>query len=222
MSEFQPISFPEWKSVLARADLSAAVRASHAREIVTFLHHCKNVRSPATVEVIKEWLNRRETAADGPAHRALRWFYREGSRTRPGASADLPANDLPPAIRRPRLALRPMEPVPAAKDMGGPDWEITLIQTIRVRGLLWRTEETYRMWARRFAAFIAPRTPLVATAEEVGAFLTDLAVRNRASPSSQRQALNALVFVTRRPEMRAPRLITLRSASGQPLTQTAG
>ncbi|MBI2812917.1 MAG: integron integrase [Opitutae bacterium] len=88
-----------------------------------------------------------------------------------------------------------MEPRPAAQDTGSSDWEKALIKTMRVRGLLWRTEETYRMWGRRFAAFIAPLTPYAATAEEVGAFLTDLAVRTRASPSAQRQALNALVFL---------------------------
>jgi site-specific recombinase XerD len=62
-------------------------------------------------------------------------------------------------------------------------------------GLLWRTEETYRKWAQRFAAFIAPKTPYAAGAGEVATFLTDLAVRTRASPSGQRQALNALVFL---------------------------
>jgi hypothetical protein len=49
-------------------------------------------------------------------------------------------------------------------------------------------EETYRAWARRFARFIAPRTPDAAGAEEVGAFLSDLAVRQRVAPSTQKQA----------------------------------
>ena len=88
-----------------------------------------------------------------------------------------------------------MEPRPAAQDLGGPDWEQALVRTMRVRGLLWRTEDTYRSWARRFAVFIAPKTPYAAGAEEVGAFLTDLAVRNRSRPSGQRPALNALVFL---------------------------
>lgn len=64
-----------------------------------------------------------------------------------------------------------------------------------MRGLLWRTEQSYRSWGHRFAAFIAPKTPYAAGATEVGDFLTDLAVRTRASPSGQRQALNALVFL---------------------------
>lgn len=88
-----------------------------------------------------------------------------------------------------------MEPRPAGQDLGGPDWEKALVATLRVRGLLARTEDTYRSWAKRFARFIAPKTPYAAAGEEVSAFLTDLAINSRASPSSQRQALNALVFL---------------------------
>ncbi|MDI1250241.1 MAG: integron integrase [Lacunisphaera sp.] len=94
-----------------------------------------------------------------------------------------------------RPAWRPMEPRPAAQDLGGYDWEKALVGTLRVRGLLARTEDTYRSWAKRFARFITPKSPYAAAGEEVSAFLTDLAINNRASPSSQRQALNALVFL---------------------------
>jgi site-specific recombinase XerD len=65
---------------------------------------------------------------------------------------------------------------------------------VRSRGFLWRTEETYRAWAARFAQFVRPKSPYAATPEHVGAFLTALAVRQRASPSTQKQALNALFF----------------------------
>jgi integron integrase len=83
----------------------------------------------------------------------------------------------------------------AALDLGGPDWERDLVKAARDRGFLWRTEETYRAWGARFARFLAPRSPYAATAEDVAAFLSDLAVRLRASPSTQKQALNALVFL---------------------------
>lgn len=226
MHPHQPVSFPGWKSALALSNLSPVVKSSHTRTILTFLHHCKKTHAPVTVALIKQWLEGHESAADGPAHLALRWFYRsapkadsdsgitaersprpanerdggQGSRPSGRAQAGEPSglgtsgstsrsgsyNQRPP--------WRPMEPRPASQDMGGPDWERALVGTIRLQGLLSRTEDTYRSWARRFAAFIAPRSPYAATAEEVGAFLTDLAVRSRASPSSQRQALNALVF----------------------------
>ena len=84
MNEKQPVSFPGWKSALALSNLPPVVKASHTREILTFLHHCKKTRSPATVILIKQWLASREAAANGPARstgsaqarEALRWFYR--------------------------------------------------------------------------------------------------------------------------------------------------
>jgi hypothetical protein len=88
-------------------------------------------------------------------------------------------------------------PLVAAEDMGKMDWEQDLIRASRVAGFLWRTEQTYRGWAARFAAFLAPVSPYRATEVEVAAFLTELAVRQRASPSTQQQALNALVFLMR-------------------------
>ncbi len=59
---------------------------------------------------------------------------------------------------------------------------------------MWRTEETYREWAVRFAEFLTPRTPYVAEGKDVADFLSSLAVSQRASQSTQKQALNALVF----------------------------
>lgn len=97
----------------------------------------------------------------------------------------------PPYIGR----SRPMEPPPAASDLGSAPWERDLIKACRKRNFLWRTEQTYREWAVRFAWFIAPRSPYAAAAEEVAAFLSALAVEGRASPSAQKQALNALVFL---------------------------
>jgi integron integrase len=47
---------------------------------------------------------------------------------------------------------------------------------------------------RRFAAFLAPNSPYRASEKEVAAFLTAVAGPQRASPSPQKQALNALVF----------------------------
>jgi integron integrase len=87
-----------------------------------------------------------------------------------------------------------MEPPPAASDLGGEPWERDLIKAVRERSFLWRTEQTYREWAVRFARFLAPRSPYAATGEDVAGFLSALAVQGRASPSTQKQALNAPVF----------------------------
>ncbi|MCB1104607.1 MAG: integron integrase [Cephaloticoccus sp.] len=88
------------------------------------------------------------------------------------------------------------KPPPLAKDdLGSSDWERALVAAIRTKGLLWRTEQTYRSWAARFASFLAPDTPWKARGGEVQDFLSKLAVESRASASGQKQALNALVFL---------------------------
>ena len=203
-----PITFPNWKAVLAAAVLNPQLKAAYAREILSFLRHCKLAHTPATTESARQYLEWREKQSSGPSRDALRWFYREGRRSetqessgdrRPTASSDAagsivppPSAHVPPAIRR---ASRPMVAPPAASDLGSEPWERDLIKAIREHSFLWRTEQTYREWAVRFARFIAPRSPYAATGGDVAGFLSALAVQGRASPSTQKQALNALVFL---------------------------
>lgn len=201
----QPLSFPEWKDALAKAGLNPADEAAYRREIISLLKHCKTHHVPVTVGLAKQYVEQHEPARSGPVREALRWFVRAARVNAGGRKIDAPqggarsgaaAGPTPPA-RPPKRAvnLRPMEPKPAATDLGGPDWEQALVKTMRLRGLLWRTEYSYRAWARRFAAYLAPRSPYAASGKEVQAFLTDLAVQGRASASGQRQALCAIVFL---------------------------
>jgi hypothetical protein len=81
MNHQQPVSFPGWKGVLAHSSFNPEIHASHSREIITFLHHCKKTHSPVSVELIRQWLANREKMSSGPAHLALRWFYREWQKT---------------------------------------------------------------------------------------------------------------------------------------------
>lgn len=215
----QPVSFPSWKQALASAGLSAQSEAAYVREIISFLKYCKIHHHPATVLLAKAYVEKQERLRTGPVRLALRWFFRaakagvriqdsQNAEERPMSTQSDESTRTPkepvaqfrsePDRNESGLAasgLRPMEPKRATDDMGGPDWEQALIRTMRLRGLLWRTEYSYRAWARRFAHYITPKTPHAASAEEVQAFLTDLAVHSRASASSQRQALCALVFL---------------------------
>jgi hypothetical protein len=49
--EHGPISFPDWKQTLARADFEPARWGAFEREIIAFLRHCKADHSPVTVEL---------------------------------------------------------------------------------------------------------------------------------------------------------------------------
>ena len=205
--DFLPVSFPGWKEALGRAALAPEVRERYRRAILSLLKRCKDRRAPVSVALIREHL---AASNDPGAREALRWFYKSArgagrvagaAEAEPGAERPATAGDAallhagagtrPPA---PRVRRGDVPPA-ASADRGGADWERDLIAAARERGFLWRTEETYRMWGERFAKFLAPRSPYAADAAHVAAFLTALAVEQRASPSTQKQALNALVFL---------------------------
>jgi integron integrase len=68
-------------------------------------------------------------------------------------------------------------------------------QAIRTRHYSHRTEEAYLHWIRRYIGFHRFRHPGEMGRDEIGAFLTHLAVGRRVSASTQNQALNALLFL---------------------------
>ncbi len=180
------VSFPTWRETLAQATVSPAERAGIEREVLSFLRFCKYRRTPATIALARSYIETCERGGLTAARPALRWFFRAAAE-RVGPS---------PEHQSHRPASLPSDvPPPAHTDVGESGWERRLIAACRERGFLWRTEETYRRWAQRFARFIAPRSPETADAREVTAFLSELATARRASSSTQKQALNALVFL---------------------------
>ena len=66
---------------------------------------------------------------------------------------------------------------------------------IRVRHYSVRTEHSYVGWIVRFIKFHGCRHPKDMAEREVASFLSHLAVQLKVSPSTQNQALNALVFL---------------------------
>ena len=112
-------------------------------------------------------------------------------------------------------------------DLGGPPWERGLVARIRELHLAWRTEKTYRHWAWRLARFCAPKPAEELTHEEVRRWLSHLAVEGRVSVATQKQALNAAVFLFREVFKRCSELFRGRrrgrySNSQSPLYRLAG
>ncbi|NOT61786.1 MAG: tyrosine-type recombinase/integrase, partial [Acidobacteria bacterium] len=68
---------------------------------------------------------------------------------------------------------------------------------IRLRGMSYRTEQTYVDWAKRFLKFHDFRHPREMGAPEIEAYLAYLANERHLSPSSRNQCLHALLFVYR-------------------------
>lgn len=67
----------------------------------------------------------------------------------------------------------------------------------RLRHLSHRTEDVYHNFIKRYILFHEKRHPKEMGADEISAFLTDLAVNGRVSASTQNQAFFALLFLYR-------------------------
>jgi len=190
--------FPQWADVLAGVRLKDLERRAYRLAIVEYLSFCKRSRQRATVASARMFMaqveGRRRLGKSQLAvwKGALNWFFQmaKTSRIRPeSAPADPPAR--PCAWKK--------EPPLAASDTGGPVWERRLIRELRGRHYEWRTEQAYRMWCRRFDEWLGARGGGVMAAGEIELreFLSDLATRQRAAAATQKQALNALVFLMR-------------------------
>ena len=142
-----------------------------------FLGFCKRKGLRASVESIQAFLDtiKAEKKPSDWAYQnwreALVWFYKHAEY--PAARPD----DTPESLPEPR-----------------DHWEVELVRSLRRRGLAYRTEKAYRGWCRRFIRFCRPDQPKDLTMKHLEAFLDQLAVRDQVSQSTQRQALNALVF----------------------------
>lgn len=75
-----------------------------------------------------------------------------------------------------------------------PDVFTALIKAIRARNYSIRTEQSYVAWLARFIAFHKNKHPSSLNADDIAAYLTYLAVNRMVASSTQRQALNAIVF----------------------------
>lgn len=184
MSDSDPVSFAQWGDILADAPLSERTKGEFFHDIRRFLHHCHRLHSPTTLLLAKDFVQGIPDPERDRIRAALRWFFEAAQR-----------ESVPDEVRPRRAFSSNASPPPAAKDdLGGADWERDLIAALRRKGFLWRTETTYRQWAARFAAHLRPRSPYNAQGSDVASFLSKLAIEQRASGSTQKQALNALMF----------------------------
>jgi len=110
---------------------------------------------------------------------------------------------------RENIAVRAILPPPPAGNSGPlPDTAVeiariteALRRAIRLGGLAYATEETYVHWNTRFTRFCLEylkQTPCDAGPAGITAYLNYLALERNVSASTQKQALNAMVFLTKK------------------------
>jgi len=92
---------------------------------------------------------------------------------------------------------------PEKVDLGTEPWERQLVEQLRIGQYRWRTEQTYRDWVGRFGRW-AKRDPLKLTDADLKKYLSHLATQKNVAASTQKQALNAIVFFFRKVLGREP------------------
>jgi len=68
---------------------------------------------------------------------------------------------------------------------------------IRVKHYSLSTEKTYIHWIKSYILFHNKKHPIEMGKVEIEQYLTNLAVKNRVSPSTQNQAFSAILFLCR-------------------------
>jgi site-specific recombinase XerD len=105
-----------------------------------------------------------------------------------------------------------MDDVPPLIKTGSTRFMDVLRADIRARGYAYATERTYLHWIRRFILFHQRRHPAEMGKTEIEQFLDHLAITANTSPSTQRTALNALIFLYTRHLGRDPETLNFQYA----------
>jgi integron integrase len=88
-----------------------------------------------------------------------------------------------------------MDDIPVPIDSGSKRFIPQLRLFIRQKGLSYSTEKTYLHWIIFYIRFHKMKHPKDLNSSDIDDFLTFMAVERKVSPSTQRTALNALVFL---------------------------
>lgn len=187
------VYFPRWAEVLASGPLDQRRKESHKAAIIRYLAWLRRQSELATVNSARKFVAEieAETAPGGlpveELKEGIRWFFQNGPRRK----AKAPGNDREWARQEDERSAD-IE-VKKLKE----SWERELIATMRRKGMALKTEQSYLAWCRRFSERLGCGNPLEASEQMVSEFLDYLAVDQRIAGSTQRQALNALVFLLR-------------------------
>lgn len=189
-SRSKRVWFLNWNMILAQESIPPPEQEQCRHWIIRYLKFCKDTHAVVCREsasVFEKRPDMVQASEVANCRKALDWFFRRAQEqstvaSESGSSPATLSGDVPPL---------------AKTDLGKSEWERRLIECIRRRHLLWRTEQTYRIWAWRFAQFLGSLPVESAGGDDIRRFLTHLATRERIASATQKQALNALVFLLR-------------------------
>ena len=206
--------------------LPESSRVAYGITIRWFLSHCKRAGRPADIEQARAFVEqaRAEKApSDWVLQRwkdAVNWFFREA----PKADSYAPISGASSVEDRRTTGYAAKASVLADSDKRGnaddrsdssgagtrgpvgssarldgsePEWKLKFIKGIRIRQFAYETEKAYLNWLERFVRYWKTNDLEALGENEIKLYLDHLAVKERVAGGTQRQALNALVFLFR-------------------------
>lgn len=202
------IGFQNWAEVLAQANLPERLKESWAITLRWYLSFCRRsrvgVNAPSAREFVV-WAQQEKQAQAWQVEEwkeAIRWFFRaanpavaraKGSEQKPGGS-EHPTSNVEHSTSNVPVQLGNAAGLPVSS---APAWKEAFLTVVRRRHYSYRTEQSYLVWIERYARSVVKANLEDQGEEQIKGFLDRLALNQRLSASSQRQALNALVFLYR-------------------------
>jgi hypothetical protein len=157
----RPVSFPQWNEALASdPEIGPEREDMYRHAIMGYLKHLKNRHQRASLASAKAYFDgEKEAGRDREeAREAVRWFFRTARRDGisniqqgiPKEEGENGTLNVQRSTFNAQVENAPAVIVPEKTDMGATPWERKLVERLRVGHYQWRTELTYREWARRF------------------------------------------------------------------------
>lgn len=200
------IQFPRWAEVLDLGEMEMAKREAFKVTIRWYLSWCARQRTGCTAQSARdfiEWATGEKNADDWLVERwkeAIRWFFQSAKAQRTIENVEIEK-------------VEELQSGSVASWQGGHDEasihaeeritprgndEVKILQVMRRNGMALRTERAYLGWYRDFQKQSDVATGSEISAEKLKEFLDYLAMDRAVSATTQKVALNALVYISQK------------------------
>jgi len=208
MCTMKKVHFPRWAEVLEQSDHGVEVKESYRVTVRWYLSWCARHGVACSVESARDfmsWAEREKHPKDWVLARwkdAIRWFFVTGRQQGSGLSvgsleveqvghrvSEVAVCDEATESENGLEREQPME--------GKTEDELQILATMRRLGMSLRTERSYLGHYRNFVRQQSVQDGCSMTASAVKCYLDHMAMDRGVASSTQKQALNALVFVAK-------------------------
>jgi len=183
--------------------MEASLRASYVITLRWYLSFCARRHVPASFDSARAFMSMAIAAKPNLDEwiyerwrEAIRWFFRNGEQVDHRDEPELEPDDY---MTLPAVVETVDEPQVKCMRLkrAEPAWRMQFLTVLRRRQMSYRTETTYSGWIQQFERFVGRNDLESLGVDAINHFMDHLARDRRVAAATQRQALNALVFLYR-------------------------